>query len=61
MCLDIFTLAGHDRGTSSGMEGPRIVVLEYIYAAFYGQQQGINLKGCLYFVGKGNLKFSLSK
>jgi hypothetical protein len=23
--------------------------------------QGINLKGCLYFIGKGNLKFSLSK
>jgi len=22
--------------------------------------QGINLKGCLYFIGKGNLKFSLS-
>ena len=24
-------------------------------------QQGINLKGCLYFIGKGNLEFSLSK
>ena len=23
--------------------------------------QGINLKGCLNFIGKGNLKFSLSK
>ena len=23
--------------------------------------QGINLKGCLYFIGKGNLTFSLSK
>jgi hypothetical protein len=26
-----------------------------------GVDQGINLKGCLYFIGKGNLKFSLSK
>ena len=25
------------------------------------QVQGINLKGCLYFIGKGNSKFSLSK
>ena len=25
------------------------------------RRQGINLKGCLYFIGKGNLKFSLSK
>ena len=24
-------------------------------------KQGINLKGCLYFIGKGNLNFSLSK
>ena len=25
------------------------------------QNQGINLKGCLYFIGKGNLKISFSK
>ena len=24
-------------------------------------EQGINLKGCLYFIGKGNSKFSFSK
>jgi hypothetical protein len=24
-------------------------------------EQGINLKGCFYFIGKGNLKISLSK
>jgi hypothetical protein len=26
-----------------------------------GRTQGINLKGCMYFIRKGNLKFSLSK
>ena len=37
-----------------------VVVGDRVALVGHVTKQGINLKGCLYFIGKGNLEYSLS-